>query len=953
MNPETLQTTNELAWEGLISGTTALAMVAVIAVVAGWFLWRERHAVGGKTAIAFWVLRVAAFGCVLWMLAGPTRLRIDRHTTSQSIAIFADGSESMDVVDPPVAADAVRWQLAVDASSDDSAVVNCDRLAVALGAALADCTRFTQLIDEHRPTKQLENAAASIAVAVDRSKTHANSLAASIDDDADRERATRLAALVEGPISESLAEVRDALEKSDELLGDEFTMHVDQLVESVNGAKRRALVLAGDLAQRTADDNPSDEIVAMSRREKTAKALDVVEKGMAEGLADNVTVERYRFDRTAMPVTIDSGWETALERIAVDSDDVAPAAEASADGASDVQTTGGAATNVSSVLERLTSQRAGQSTRLAVLITDGRHNDLTAQQPQELAAQLGNLPVYVVPIGNTTLERDVLLHRVEAPTAVSEKDSAVVDVIVTGFDCEGQTSNVVLRHDGKEVDRKPIVFESGRGDYRVRFIVAAKELGWQEYVVEVEPVDEETNTANNFQPVSFEVVRDHVRVLLADSVARWEYQYLSQLFRREPHVKCDQLLFFPRLAGTGELARRPEFPRDVEGWAKYDVVILGDIGPQQLPEQSQRALDEFVQKRGGNLILIAGSNSMPAAFAADPLMDLLPVELTKDVVRQQGYTLDLTQEGGFNSALLIADSPAESRAAWQSIYRRFLVFGLSDYCKPKPTARTLIEAISEQEGERDASGAGDVEHAFLCWQRAGAGRVVYLAAPDTYRLRWRRGDRMHHRFWGQFLRWVTAATTGAGNDLVRLQTDRTRYAKGEAVEVTAWLKDPSGRPIADEVIQAEARTFNDDAKSIELTADPELAGRYTGTFHELPAGAYQIGVRGKVVDDLLAAGKDAADATVASATITVRDADSVEMLNTQCNRALLEQIAEMTGGQVIPPTAMSEVLELVSFTPEVSESIQRRPLWNRWSNLFIVLGCLFTEWIVRKGKGLV
>ena len=77
------------------------------------------------------------------------------------------------------------------------------------------------------------------------------------------------------------------------------------------------------------------------------------------------------------------------------------------------------------------------------------------------------------------------------------------------------------------------------------------------------------------------------------------------------------------------------------------------------------------------------------------------------------------------------------------------------------------------------------------------------------------------------------------------------------------------------------------------------------------------------------------------------------MINTQCNRALLEQVAQMTGGQVIPPTAIGEVLELVSFTPEVIENVERTPLWNRWSNLFIVLGCLFTEWVVRKAKGLV
>jgi hypothetical protein len=109
-------------------------------------------------------------------------------------------------------------------------------------------------------------------------------------------------------------------------------------------------------------------------------------------------------------------------------------------------------------------------------------------------------------------------------------------------------------------------------------------------------------------------------------------------------------------------------------------------------------------------------------------------------------------------------------------------------------------------------------------------------------------------------------------------------------------------------------------------------------------------VRGKVVDELL---KQSTQADEVKATITVTASDSVELMNTQCNRALLEQVAQMTGGQVIPPTALSEVLQLVSFTPEVNESIQRTPLWNRWSNLFIVLGCLFTEWVVRKAKGLV
>jgi hypothetical protein len=278
---------------------------------------------------------------------------------------------------------------------------------------------------------------------------------------------------------------------------------------------------------------------------------------------------------------------------------------------------------------------------------------------------------------------------------------------------------------------------------------------------------------------------------------------------------------------------------------------------------------------------------------------------------------------------------------------------LSDYCRPKPTARTLIEAVSESAGEVKVEQDGrqaNVDQAFLCWQRVGAGRVAYLAAPDTYRLRWRRGDRMHHRFWGQFLRWITAANSGVGSELVRLQTDRSRYSAGEPVEVTAWIKDTAGRPLAGETIQAEAKAFNDEAKAVELTPDLDVPGRYFGTLDDLAAGAYQVGLRGKVIDELLPTG---GDAKPVQATITVRATDSVEMLNTQCNRPLLEQIAQMTGGQVVPPTAISEVLEMVTFTPEVRERQEKTPLWNRWSNMFIVLGCLFTEWVVRKAKGLV
>jgi hypothetical protein len=298
--------------------------------------------------------------------------------------------------------------------------------------------------------------------------------------------------------------------------------------------------------------------------------------------------------------------------------------------------------------------------------------------------------------------------------------------------------------------------------------------------------------------------------------------------------------------------------------------------------------------------------------------------------------------------MLITDSMDESVKTWEQVYDRFPVYGLSDYSRPKSTARTLIAAVADAAGDVSAEGAGSPGHAFLCWQRVGAGRVAYFAAPETWRLRWRVTDEMHHRFWGQLLRWITASNAGAGTDLVRLQTDRTTYLTGEPVEVTAWLKDANGRPLAGETIEAQALSFDKAAMSVELTPDEEVPGRYFGRLDRLKAGAYQVTVEGAVVDKLVPEG--AADSVVS--TITIRAGDSIEMLNTQCNRALLDQVAKITGGQVIPPTAIDEVLRLVSFTPDVSERVERTPLWNRWFNLLLVLGCVFLEWTVRKGKGL-
>lgn len=946
MPTDQLTTSERLVFDGSVGLPTAVMLAVLLAVAAAWLMWRERKVLGKPWAVVFWMLRMTALAVALWMLTGPMQEKSERLTKPQSIAILADGSNSMETLDSPKPGEALRWALATESAQAQLPVALCDRAHVSAGIARAACGRLRGQMAEHRPPEQLRATVAEIRVAIDRTSRHCASLSDQLDGHDDLvERTTRVEALLDGPLAESLAALEQSLGAPAASSIGEQAPQLDALSDAVQGVCRRLESLSRDVATTQANDPQQPLDAAATRRQLVGRALDALEKSVLAGKSREVRIQRYLFDDKLVPVPESEPWASALESVSWQGDK--PRDLQDAPSAAGTMPT----TNLTAALQELGKSRAAESTRFALVLSDGRHNALDSIAPQEVAAGLASLPVYVVPVGSSETVLDVRLHRVEAPSTIILNDSAVIEAIVTATDCDGLSTEVVLRHDGEEVERKLLDFAGDRIDRRVQFEIHCRELGNQEYEIEVETVDDEANIANNVVPVTVDVVRDKLRVLLCDGISQWEYRYLQQLFRRDSHIQFDELLFYPRVRGTGELAARPRLPSTVEDWAVYDVVILGDVGAKQFNTKSQQALVDYVRQRQGHLILIAGRDHMPQEYEGQPLMDLVPVVREEDAGLAEPHGVALTDEGRLHAALAIEDSAESSEVAWQNAYLRQPLHGLSVYSRPKETTRTLIHAVPIEQFDSTPlreSLAG--QPAFLCWERVGSGRVVYLSSPQTYLLRFRRGDRMHHRFWGQLIRWITAEQTGSGSDTVRLLTDQNRYQVHDPVEVTVWLKDQTGRPVSDQSLEVVARSLDEAVARISLESDDEVAGRYFGKLEGLSAGTFEVVVEGGAIDELASGEEGAAQIRTL---VTVESGDDLEMLDTSTNRALLEQVAEMTGGQSMPPTAMAEVIELASLSPEVTETIERTPLWNRWTNLWIVVGCLFVEWVVRKQKGLV
>ncbi|MEZ6054308.1 MAG: hypothetical protein R3C02_23440 [Planctomycetaceae bacterium] len=943
MSNETTQIVESLSIDGPIGIMTALGLGVLLALVFAGLLWSQRRATGTGWAAVFWGLRLVAIGLVLWMLLEPSWLTRERTVKPQSVAVLVDTSQSMDVNDPPDTRQQ-RWMRSASGSSEaDDPLVACDRAVVAVQAAIRRTGSARLAIQNHRAPKDIRQECEAMTEAVDRAVDHLEASIARMTGDAaeNLEKAGRIVTLLEGNVGSALRDIDDALDDSSLSSATDLAESILSIEDDLNSIESRLGELTRSLEFATDEQavlQVTENSGGLTRREFVANTLDVAQREVTEPSDSRLNVKAYRFDQQVAAVSPQAGWSEALSGLSANTNGTSGEGQPSS-------------TNLSAALDQLGRAASSEAIRSAILITDGAHNDPDALSPQEIAQSLADIPVHVVPIGNTQVLRDALLYRVDAPAAVVEKDTILIDVIVTAFECADESSKLVLRQNGKKIDERELTFHSDRTDSRVTFQVEADELGRQEFELALEPLEDETSTTNNVAFLTVNVVTDTLRVLLVDRIARWEYRYLDQLFRRDESVEYEKLLFQPEVRATGKIAETGAVPRDVEDWANYDVVILGDISPNHFDQVSQEGLDEFVRTRGGHLIVIAGEENMPREYEHQAVMELLPVERGRALNSDEGLRVVTTPSANSHPVLSVASDWPASQEIWREQYKQQPLYALTEYSHPKPTAETLL-AVESPGGAVKIERTDDrsPDHALLCWQQVGAGRVVYLSEPVTYRLRFRRGDRYHHRFWGQLMRWLTAAERAGGTQTVRIGTDRVRYDEGQPVAVTVRLAETDGTPVRGASLFAEATPQDGSASRVELVADENVPGRYLGAFPSLPPGAFRVTATGNDVDRLLA---EAEDKNLAEARINVTQTGSVEQLNTRCNLTLLKQIAEVTGGQVVPPTAIDELLMLSTLAPEVSEREERQPLWNRWSFLAIAFSCLCTEWIVRKRLGLV
>ena len=347
---------------------------------------------------------------------------------------------------------------------------------------------------------------------------------------------------------------------------------------------------------------------------------------------------------------------------------------------------------------------------------------------------------------------------------------------------------------------------------------------------------------------------------------------------------------------------------------------------------------------------------MPHAYGDTALRDLLPTRITKRALvpaaNVEGTIRFRPTAEGLNHVVL-QRSGMNTESAWNS----FPNLSWRHSAGEAKVGATVLAYAADQNIAAGQNIAANLEQqrqrALLLWHRVGGGKVLQLNFDESWRLRYGIGDRVHHQFWGQIVRWCASDRLSVGTDLVRMGTDKVIYRVGETINVKARLLDAQRNAVVGGEVRAVLLRDDDIVQSVDLTPDPTKAGLLTGELRDLKeGGAYRVELAGQQVDQLLKL--DSPDAESIGLDIGVKAiAAGNEALDVVADDTVLRQLAGWTGGIVTSPDDADRILN--SLGPE--SSFQRRrwttPLWNTWPVILVFLSCLSFEWILRKITGRV
>jgi uncharacterized membrane protein len=575
-----------------------------------------------------------------------------------------------------------------------------------------------------------------------------------------------------------------------------------------------------------------------------------------------------------------------------------------------------------SILQTL-RQASSSSLGAVILVGDGADNGGAIAQ-NELNEIIGfGVPIHTVGIGREAIPEDLELEEVVLPNKALAGTTLSARVNIRHD--AGGTARVKVYNGDEFLSTTDVELDPEQNSTMAFIDIEVPEPGQLDLRFTLDPINGERNLANNTRARVVDVPEGKYRILYIEGEPRWEYKFMQRALSDDPSIQLSTLLkvtpnkFYRQgIDAPEELAEG--FPTERTELFAYDALIIGSMQVAEFTQEQQELIRDFVSERGGSLMMIAGLSGLGLGGWGDSVVsEVLPSRLSlqdADFVREK-VPVVLTDSGRAAPMLKFSDSDTENSTMWSELPE------VADYQKLgplRPAATTLLEVNVDGRNQP-----------LLVSQPYGRGQSFILATGGTWR--WQMSmpleDMRHETFWRQLARNLVA------NSPRPFELSAT--VDGENIVVRAELRDPDAEENQGLAISAVANSDSNELINMELLPVPGSPGVYEAAFSPASNGLYSVEALSRKNEEV-----------VSSVRTATRYDQGQESFGVRQNRALLERVAAVTGGQYWTPEQWGEIPEAISYSTAGITQQQISYLWDAPFFFLLLLALKTAEWLLRR-----
>ena len=460
-------------------------------------------------------------------------------------------------------------------------------------------------------------------------------------------------------------------------------------------------------------------------------------------------------------------------------------------------------------LRQLLSRVRPDSTDGVVLLSDGRVR--TSESVEALADHFGKLgiPIHVVPVGKSQGTGDIAIVSLVAESKVRKFTEHELQIFFRSFGYTGERTTVRLLQksrlaDGEDVTLAtlPVTLVGGPQSASLKFRVDVDPM---DLVAVIDPLDGELAEENNRVKTHIDIDRTKLRVLYVEGSAaqqsllsrvlpsaiaprapsqQVQLATLRQALQQDEDIECVTLISNGgRGAPTGNGSLNTSmraFPQARSELFAFDCIVLSNVSPRALEDEQLKRIAQWVDGRGGGLIVTGADALVPEDWHQSPLEPIMPIEFTSmkfattttseiDVTEPNHPIWRLSSEQRSNASLLASIPGLETRVSELQV---------------RPTVQVIAQT---------AEGSAPV----LMSHRFGRGRVVAstvdLGGRSLSALGSSWGTQSSQniaKFWRNMVYWATEGSSVGRRRLVA-ESDKRFYRPGDALKILARAYDES------------------------------------------------------------------------------------------------------------------------------------------------------------------